>query len=726
MAGANYEVNIQLKADPALRSLERIEQKINKLTKTSVDLQDARGAAMVKNRNLADRINKLEEKGVKVTKMRERLSKAIAKTDKGSLQTAAAHEKILRREVKNEERLLRVKKDQLKVDQQQTRRRGPGRGQSAILGGGFPLLFGGSPVSALGGAVGGALGGFGGGIAGQIIADRTLGSAARLGQALNELTFDLEEVVGAAGFAGTETAQLLERIEQYGDAAVAADLATKLLKKRIGEDGVQALKDFGDTANQLGSALSTIFTQVLAKIAEVAGPLLSSLAKFAGEQADVGAFLSRTGLKGEAKLAQEILGATFQTRQGELTSSSSRALAGFSRRNRALGGQGFATAAEARKFATDFAVQSQRKFELPTIKQIEFEASQVKDPSETRDANRAERLLASSEKRISLLRIETNAVRRISGFKDRIAAAELAGDKQTAARIQGEQKIFELGVQQEKAILRINSDLTETQRQKEVIGIQEKTNAQIAEVNADTQRKIAKIIGEDQLKAIKEQEKMYKQIGDIVKGGLVDGIQSAIRGTKSLSEALSNMLNRLSDKFMDLAANLALYGNSQGNLQSGMGIFGTIFKAAIPALIPGGGGSTTGPNVDLIQQYMADGGFVNKPTSALIGEGGQGEYVIPESKMRESMARYSRGARGASVLPDAGASGTTGEGGGTALAAPIDVRYTVERINSVDYVTADQFQAGMRQAANQGAKQGEQQTLKRLQMSSSTRKRIGM
>ena len=65
MAGANYEVNIQLKADPALKSLERIEQKINKLTKTSVDLQDARGAAMVKNRNIADRINKLEEKGCK-------------------------------------------------------------------------------------------------------------------------------------------------------------------------------------------------------------------------------------------------------------------------------------------------------------------------------------------------------------------------------------------------------------------------------------------------------------------------------------------------------------------------------------------------------------------------------------------------------------------------------------------------------------------------------------
>jgi len=94
--------------------------------------------------------------------------------------------------------------------------------------------------------------------------------------------------------------------------------------------------------------------------------------------------------------------------------------------------------------------------------------------------------------------------------------------------------------------------------------------------------------------------------------------------------------------------------------------------------------------------------------------------------MRESMARYSRGARGSSVIPEAGGSGTSGEGGGVAVAAPIDVRYSVERINSVDYVTADQFQQGIRQAADQGAKQGEQQTLRRLQMSGSTRKRLGM
>ena len=65
-------------------------------------------------------------------------------------------------------------------------------------------------------------------------------------------------------------------------------------------------------------------------------------------------------------------------------------------------------------------------------------------------------------------------------------------------------------------------------------------------------------------------------------------------------------------------------------------------------------------------------------------------------------------------------------GGGVATSAPIDVRYTVERINSVDYVTADQFQNGMQSAAAQGAQRGEQNTLKRLQMSGSTRKRLGL
>ena len=102
-----------------------------------------------------------------------------------------------------------------------------------------------------------------------------------------------------------------------------------------------------------------------------------------------------------------------------------------------------------------------------------------------------------------------------------------------------------------------------------------------------------------------------------------------------------------------------------------------------------------------------------------------GVEVAGRSNAIDAMNRYSgRSNRGGSTGSDA----LRDEAVAAVESAPqpIDVRYTVERINSVDYVTADQFQSGMRQAADEGAKQGEQKTLKRLQMSSGTRKRLGM
>jgi len=122
---------------------------------------------------------------------------------------------------------------------------------------------------------------------------------------------------------------------------------------------------------------------------------------------------------------------------------------------------------------------------------------------------------------------------------------------------------------------------------------------------------------------------------------------------------------------------------------------------------------------------FAEGGFVTGPTQALIGEAGESEYVIPASKMSSAMARYSAGARGNAVIPAEGGEGISSMSIGAPTSA-IDVRYSVERINSVDYVTADQFQRGMAQAAQQGAKQGEQMTLRRLQQSRSTRGRLGL
>ena len=200
---------------------------------------------------------------------------------------------------------------------------------------------------------------------------------------------------------------------------------------------------------------------------------------------------------------------------------------------------------------------------------------------------------------------------------------------------------------------------------------------------------------------------------------------AVVTGAKSGQEALAGMLKSIAADFLGMAKKIIAQ-------QLTMILYGTIMKAlGIGAQIGSGtgapvpGATAPGSGLPYFGPAFANGGVVNKPTNALIGEGGEPEYVIPESKMRESMARYSRGSRGAGVIPD-NRGGSAGEDGGVAAAAPIDVRYTVERINSVDYVTADQFQSGMQRAAEQGAKQGEQSTLKRLQMSGSTRKRLGL
>jgi len=208
--------------------------------------------------------------------------------------------------------------------------------------------------------------------------------------------------------------------------------------------------------------------------------------------------------------------------------------------------------------------------------------------------------------------------------------------------------------------------------------------------------------------------------------------QGIATGTMTAQEALSNFFKSIGEAFVSMAAEIIAKQLVMITLQ-------TILKAL--GAVPGGGGGSGGGISDIgnWQQYafdgpgvpftppaaFAEGGFVTGPTRALIGEGGEPEYVIPQSKMSAAMSRYSRGARGESVIPSSGTS--TESAGGTAVAtAPIDVRYSVERINQVDYVTADQFQAGMRQAAQQGARQGEQLAIRRLQQSASTRNRVGI
>ena len=231
-----------------------------------------------------------------------------------------------------------------------------------------------------------------------------------------------------------------------------------------------------------------------------------------------------------------------------------------------------------------------------------------------------------------------------------------------------------------------------------------------------------------QLEELLELENQVAAGATAIGNAFSNALVSVVNGSKSADEALADMMASVAEHFLDMAAQIIAQ-------QMAMILYGTIMKA-LGVSMPGGDGSqmsktnyfdpktglgVAGPNFGL-----AEGAYVPGPTNALIGEGGEPEYVIPESKMRESMARYSRGARGGSVIPESGEGGTTDEGNGAAVAAPIDVRFNVERINNVDYVTAEEFQIGMQKAASQGAQRGQQLALTRLQQSPNTRRRLGL
>jgi len=218
-----------------------------------------------------------------------------------------------------------------------------------------------------------------------------------------------------------------------------------------------------------------------------------------------------------------------------------------------------------------------------------------------------------------------------------------------------------------------------------------------------------------------------------ISGAFGSAFQSIINGAQSTEEALAGVFKNIGESFINMATEilaqmmmmfifkqlLGLFGGGGGGLFSGAGPV-----SGVSAFGPAGAGANFNPSAFGGMKLFADGGFVTGPTNAMVGEGGESEYIIPASKMRSAMSRYAAGARGSAVIP----AGDDTSGGGTATMAPaaIDVRYTVERINSVDYVTADQFRAGMAQAAQQGATQGEQRTLRRLQQSRATRSRLGM
>lgn len=129
-----------------------------------------------------------------------------------------------------------------------------------------------------------------------------------------------------------------------------------------------------------------------------------------------------------------------------------------------------------------------------------------------------------------------------------------------------------------------------------------------------------------------------------------------------LREPISKMLNWLSSTFrapFEAVANFVrgifngLLQNIGNGINSAIGMVNRLIGAynSIPTLAD----LPYVPTVSIPQ--FATGGVITRPTVAMVGEGGEPEYIIPQSKMLAASARYLAGTRGAGVLTGGSSSG---------------------------------------------------------------------
>jgi TP901 family phage tail tape measure protein len=194
--------------------------------------------------------------------------------------------------------------------------------------------------------------------------------------------------------------------------------------------------------------------------------------------------------------------------------------------------------------------------------------------------------------------------------------------------------------------------------------------------------------------AVNKLKEAFEAVKETIASGLHSAVMGLIDGTKSLGESLAGIAKQIASLMLKKAI---------------FGAFG--LKAAEGAYVANG-----------IRPFN-QGGLVTKPTMGLVGEAGEDEYIIPASKMAQSMQRYSSGARGESVIP-----GTGSSSGGTAGSASTTVNYSgpVLNFNSEEFVPKSAIGQIINSAASRGAKAGEARTLASLQNSRSKRGNIGL
>tara|TARA_R100000655_G_scaffold30313_3_gene61120 strand:- start:610 stop:3063 length:2454 start_codon:yes stop_codon:yes gene_type:complete len=233
----------------------------------------------------------------------------------------------------------------------------------------------------------------------------------------------------------------------------------------------------------------------------------------------------------------------------------------------------------------------------------------------------------------------------------------------------------------QEAIAKAGGDINKAY--KEYLGTVKEVNNELKKGKQDT---------ENTTPAVNKLKEAFEGVKETIATGLTNAIMGLIDGTKSLGESLAGIAKQI--------ASMAL-------------------KKAITSILPFQEGGYVSNGI----RPFATGGYATRPTMGLVGEAGEDEYIIPASKMAQSMQRYNAGARGEAVIPGTGQSTA---GGSSGSSTTVNYSGPILNFNSEEFVPKSAIGEIINSAAARGAKAGEARTLSSLQNSRSRRQNIGL
>ena len=620
------------------------------LSMTATKGQGVFNKQTVEVQNLATVFTQATAKAKELAEAQENLRRTADPTKSGT---------VVEAEVRNRNRRSRIARGREKQARFKDAR------NSALIGGGFPLLFGGGPLQALAGGIGGGIGGLagkGGGFAGSIAAtavvqtiQQTVTAIADLGKAMGPFSQNTEALTQAMGFAGRAEGARIKIIEQLEGKQAAFNAAMQMMNETIGTEATKRLEDFGKKASLVGSEFKIAMTRMQASLI----PVINLVDRLFGISANA----QRLQRKRTIKNSKDV---NIRSRVDEIEQL----------RNQTGGGR------QAVKNRNDRIKLLERELKLRA--DVEIIETNIQTKADELTLEFAQHVKKFEEK----LAVEKEVEKLMKGGMKQSVAEQIAQNnvlvEQARKRLQIELEILRAKI--------ANPD-TENVFQ---LGVEFNRIKQILQDLGVEQDKLNKLTEEYGKKT--EKVKVTKeQIADVLANQVTDAIMGLIEGTKTLGEALAGIAKQLASMFLNAAFKNIFSGllSEQGSYSRAGG-----FKAF---------------------QY---GGVVNGPTLGMVGEGGEPEYIIPSSKMDGAMARYSAGARGGSVIPGgSGDAGTVAGGSGNAI-----VEYTgpVLNFNGDEYVPKDAVPQIINAAAKQGASAGRSQALSTLKNSRSQRATLGL